>query len=78
MRSFCSSEHEVFAFLPAHHIFWSKQDEIKVLMFCLLSRGFYGLSTDQLSWRTNTFLFLWLARLKYAIFNPLSRKSDQN
>ena len=49
---FCSNEHEVFAFLPVHHIFWSKQDEIKSLMFCLFSRGFYGLSTDQLSWRT--------------------------
>ena len=23
-------------------------------MFCLFSRGFYGLSTDQLSWRTNS------------------------
>ena len=61
---FCSSEHEVFAFLPAHHIFWSKQDEIKLLMFCLFSRGFYGLSTDQLSWRTASFTKRGLGQLQ--------------
>ena len=48
---FCSNEHEVFCFSATH--FRSKQDEIKLLMFRLFSRGFYGLSTDQLSWRTS-------------------------
>ena len=54
MRSFVLASTRFFAFLPVHHSFWSKQDEIKLLMFCLFSRGFYGLSTDQLSWRALT------------------------
>ena len=52
MRSFVLRSTRFFAFSASSSHFWSKQDEIKLLMFCLFSRGFYGLSTDQLSWRT--------------------------